>query len=617
MDSAYLAAGRDIDFVLWEQLRLEEKVLAHAKFQHCDRAMAADILHRTRDFACGVLGSLYQSSDREGCRLQPNGHVGLPTGFLEAWQVYQHNGWNMLAIPLEDGGLALPYPVTIAVQEMLYGANPAFMTLSGFCVPLFYLIRRFGGATLQALFCEKLARGQWSACLCMTEPAAGSDVGAIRTRVEPRQDGSYRLAGTKIFISAGSHDLAENIVYVVLARIAGAPPGTAGLSCFLVPRFRFDASGRIDGDNHVSCERLENKMGLHGCPTAELTFGSHGESVAYLLGDRPNRGLLQLLSMMNQARITTGVFALGMASSAYLHAARYACERVQGSDQRLSFSASAPRVRIVQHADVRRMLLEMKSTVEGCRAVVYKLAAYVCMTQLADVGESNAAGARGAGAMVDLLTPIAKAYVSDQAWRVAELAIQVHGGYGYTRDCPVEQYARDIKILSIWEGTNYLQAADLIRDKLGFGARPALLEALRDQIRGSLPDLVAAELQPLRRQLDAALDRIGETLSLTAEWSRKGRIDFVLSHATRILRMFAHVVLGWLLLEGAVIAQRALQRIAPGAGGGEFYAGKILSARFFFANLLPSVAADAAIIGGADFTVVETSPEVFAVGAGQ
>jgi acyl-CoA dehydrogenase len=604
----YVAAIRDIEFALWQQLAIETNLLTQVAYEHLDVVTVNDALKRTRDFALDVLGPLYQSSDREGAELLPDGKIRLPQGFEEAWRLYKDGGWAGLSIPQSEGGLGFPYVVSTAIQEMLYGANPAFMTLSGFCVPLYFLLKKYGRAELQAAICPSLATLDWTACLCMTEPDAGSDVGAIATRARPLNDDRYAITGTKHFISAGSHDLAANIVYVVLARIEGAPTGTAGLSCFLVPRYRIE-SEESGADNHVRCLRLENKMGMKGCPTAQMGFGEHGESFGYLLGEKPHRGLLQLRSMMNQARITTGVFALGMASSAYLLSASYAAQRVQGTNQRMAFSVSAPRVRIVEHADVRRMLLEMKCTVEGCRALLYKMAYYGSFIPAADAVEHPDSPPWRRRLLIELLTPVLKAYLSDQAWRISELAIQVHGGFGYLIDGLVEQYARDVKVLSIWEGTNYLQAADLLRDKLGFGKRLTQLDVLERQILDELADAMLPEFADLQQQLVTALARLRETLGNEWEWVRKGRVDVVLLHATRVLRMFAHVLLGWVLLEAACTAARARSSCAEGQELITFYEGKLLSVRFFFSHLMPMVELDASVIAHAETSLVDASTD--------
>ncbi|MDR2031413.1 MAG: acyl-CoA dehydrogenase [Azoarcus sp.] len=577
-------------FLLWDVFGLE----ADLHDSGPDRELTDRILDRAKDYAYDQLGVFYQAGDRQACRLS-NGQVRLPDGFEGLWASYRREGWGCIGLPENEGGLGLPYAVSMAVMEMFYGANPAFMTLSGFCLPLYYLLKRFGSHALQNDYCGPLLSNQWSACLCMTEPQAGSDVGAISTKATPLSgDGLYSIKGKKVFISAGSQELTENIVYVVLARIAGARPGTIGLSCFLVPRYRIG-----DGaDNGVRCLRLEEKMGFHACPTAELEFGQEGECVGHLLGEVPNRGLLQLLSMMNHARIATGIYALGMASSAYLNAAEYAAERLQGCHYRQVFNPVAPRVPIIEHADVRRMLFDMKTRVEGCRMLIYRLAVHLGRAQNLRAQGADAAQLAPHENLVNLLTPVVKAYVSDTAWHVADRAIQVHGGYGYTQDFPVEQYARDIKVLSIWEGTNHIQAVDLLRDKFGFGRSEVLSGLLAAHIRDFIKGNDSPIVGELGGQLESALSRLLDTLGRIYSLLRENRMEQALLHANTVLRMTAEVVLAWGHLESAAVAQDRLAA-APEAERA-FYEGKILGARYVFANDLPKVFMDAERIVRAD-----------------
>jgi acyl-CoA dehydrogenase len=617
--NVYRVDLRELEFVLFEQFRIDQDLLGRAPYQQFDADTTRQMMRLARDFAYQEMGPLYQSSDRDGCTLRADGTVRLPDGYQALWNKYIAAGWGAM------GTAGAPYVLGMPILEMFLGANPSFTCYSGFCGSLAEMIRTFGSVALQDMFCDKLATSAWSACMCITEPGAGSDVGNIGTRAVRQDDGSYLLQGGKIFISAGYHDLTENTVYAVLARVQGAPGGTLGLSCFVVPRYAVTADGGIGADNHVRCVRLEQKMGLHGCATAQLSFGDSGPCRAYLLGEKENIGLRQLFLMMNQARISTGIFGLGMASSAYLNAAEYAAGRVQGSGLRQSFNPRAPRLPIIEHHDVRRMLLEMKSKVEGCRALIYKLALHVSQAQaLRAVPAHTAACARDDAAtavalrrhdgLVNLLTPIVKAYASDQAWRVAELAIQVHGGYGYTSDYPVEQYARDIKILAIWEGTNYIQAADLVRDKLAMGKESTLLRLYEGEIRQSIA--AGADHGLLHHEFS----RLGEAMDVPcamhrrcAAWTAQGKMELAFAFATRFLESMAEVTLAWLLLDAAVIAARRLREI--GSAGAQddtpFYRGKILSAQFFVGNQLPMIHGRARSMEEADESVLQADAGIF------
>ncbi|WP_404364303.1 acyl-CoA dehydrogenase [Marinobacter sp.] len=606
--NAYKNDERDIQFLLWEQFDLESEILPACGI---DRSEVNAILTSAGKFAREKLGVHYQSADREGCRLKANNRVVLPESFPGLWQDYRESGWNELMLNEEDDDGHIPFVVVHAILEMFCGANPSFMMYMGFGVPVARLIELFGSPWLNRIFHRRLLTSEWSACFCVTEPQAGSDVGAVRTRATRQDDGTYLVEGEKIFITAGMHDLSENMVYLVIARTPDAPPGTTGLSCFLVPRFTIDEAGEITGDNHVTCTRLEDKMGLRACATAALSFGHTGPCVGYLLGERENAGLRQLLSLMNLARISTGIFGLSMASSAYLNAAHYASTRLQGTELRQSFNPKAQKVAIINHLDVRRMLLEMKSRVEGCRALVTKLSYHYSCARLMEAGRlpDDSEALRRHEGLANLLTPVVKAYVSDQAWRISEIAIQVYGGHGYIRDYPLEQYARDCKILSIWEGTNFIQSADLLRDKLAMGRDSKLFRLYLDDIGGFLaevPDAFAAERDALARALDA----LTTTHAMFGGWVRERDMDLVFATSTRFLEMMAETTLAWLLLEGAVIAQARLEG-QPGASDQAFYRGKVVSMRYFFRNILPGVSAKATILSARDESVREADASVF------
>nr|WP_256489575.1 acyl-CoA dehydrogenase [Pleionea sp. CnH1-48] len=454
----------------------------------------------------------------------------------------------------------------------------------------------------------------------MTEAEAGSDVGALRTKAIKQDNGSYRIEGEKIFISAGMHDLADNIAYIVLARPEGAPSGTAGLSCFVVPRFRLNEKGEPAESNGVHCVRLEEKMGLHGCATAHLEFGLQEPCYGYLLGDRENIGLFQLLNMMNLARIATGIYALGMASSAYLNAAEYASGRVQGADFRQAFNPRAAKVPIIQHVDVKRMLLEMKSKVEGCRALIVKLSFHQSMAMNIEFENAHDKDKKAPWreehfkhqGIVNLLTPIVKAYTSDQAWRIAELAMQVYGGHGYIADHPLEQYARDIKILSIWEGTNFMQSADLMRDKLAMGRDSKLLKLFHNEVSAFLDEhrgnnVLHSELLTLER----AVGTLVEAHALMGQWVKERKLEMIFGVSTRFLEMMAEVTISWLLLDGALIAQSAITASDVNDDEKAFYEGRILSAQFYIHNILPNVFSKYEIIKREDVSALESNSDTF------
>lgn len=611
MKNAFKADLRDANFVLWEQLRVDEQVLGAPGFESFDKAGLTELLMRARDFACQELGPLYQRGDEEGCRLT-DGQVHVPSGFANAWAKYVAEGWGRVGMPRAEGGDGVPYVNAIAAQELLAGANLALVSQGGFAFGACTLVRRFGSPRLQSIFCDKFAQNRWNACLCITEPQAGTDVGSITSSARPLGDGVFAIRAHKAMISAGSDDLVENQVYLLLARAAGSPPGTQGVSCFLVPKYRIGPDGEVCGDNFVRARHLEQKMGLRGSATAELAFGEDGECQGYLLGEL-NLGLSQLLVTMNQARMATGLMALGISSTAYINAAQYACDRVQGVDYRQLLNPLAPKVAIVAHADVRRMLLEMKCKVEGCRALIYRAALHQTKGSMAATkeGTANDAVTGRDDALVSLFAPIIKAYTTDQAWRVCELAIQVHGGRGYTKNVPLEQYARDIKVLSLWEGTNYVQAADLLVGRIGLGKRSPLLDVYVAEVGLLLDAVLPLAYRPLQERLRTALNALVDTHLLLSGLMQARRMELVLLNATRFLQMMANLTLGWLLLEAAVIAARKLEVLEPCDPNKAYYQGKEQSARFFFVNFLSTVVEDAARIAEEDTSALEVDVSVF------
>jgi hypothetical protein len=410
------------------------------------------------------------------------------------------------------------------------------------------------------------------------------------------------------------HQLTQNIAYIVLARVEGARSGTVGLSCFVVPKVDLKQQ-----DNGVKCLRLENKMGLNGCATSHLTFGAESPCFGYLLGERENVGLRQLMTMMNLARIATGIYALGMAASAYLNAAEYAKERIQGTDFKQSFNPKAKRVPIIAHVDVKRMLLEMKSKVEGCRALIVKLCFHQSMMTNIEIKQQNALLTTEQSeiqlyqhqSLVNLLTPIVKAYTSDQAFRITELAIQVYGGHGYIKDHPVEQYARDIKVLSLWEGTNFVQSADLFRDKLAMGRHSKLLALFEQNVMAFIEkNTHNPQFEKSINMLEKALFSLTDTHKLMGSWIKVQKMELIFAVSTRFLQMMAEVTVSWLLLDGAIIAQNAMQANISQSET-EFYQGKITSAQFYINNILPNVFSTADIIALEDESAINADITTF------
>lgn len=621
-DETYLVDMQELDFFLWEQFPEHQALLDAGPHQAWDRAAFERVLGHARSYA-HKLGQAYQDSDREGCTLLDDGTVRLPAAYQGLWDEFRANwvlGKAPDGIPDDADPIRPILPPMLAqlVYEMFMGSNPSFMTYGGFSRPASKILHRAGTPEQNAAYFHKLHTQEWDACFCSTEATAGSDVTAIQTVGTPVEGDLYSIVGEKRFISAGMHQLTDNTLYVVLGRVAGVPAQSFSLSCFLVPKYWIDADG-TRRSNHVECVRLEDKMGLNGCANTQLRFGQGGPTMGHLLGNRRNVGLLQLMPLMSEARMSTGLFAVGMASSAYHHALRYARQRVQGRPfDRVSDVKAAP-VTIVEHLDVQRMLLEMKSKVEGCRGMMGKMSLQYAR-QLANraLPQPDPKAEERAQRLIQFYVPLVKAYISDQAWRICELAIQVQGGVGYTKDSPVEQYARDVKVLSIWEGTNYIQSQDLLREKLSLGRDSRTIRWFCEDVEAFLDQADATGFEDEFGCVRAALADCVATLEVLAGIVKSGRLADVSQFTTRLLEMLAETCLGWVLLEAAVIARKALAATDLSAARREFYLGKLDSARFFIHNILPGVHHKAGIVRNHERSLVKAPSARFGfLGEGQ
>ncbi|HSX90201.1 MAG TPA: acyl-CoA dehydrogenase family protein, partial [Pseudomonas sp.] len=500
---SYQAPLRDMRFVLHELFDISG---------HCalldnglDRELIDGVLEEGARYAAGVVAPLNRNSDEQGVTLE-NGAVSTPAGFVEAYRQYVDNGWASMTGPSEYGGQALPQLLACNFHEMLMSALLSFRIYSGLTEGAVLALYKHGSDALKQAYLHKLVSGQWAGTMCLTEPQAGTDLALLRTRAEPQADGSYKVSGSKIFISGGEQDLSENIVHLVLARLPDAPAGVKGISLLLVPKFIANADGTPGARNALSCGAIEHKMGIKGAATCVMNFdGASG----WIVGE-PNQGLACMFTMMNDARFQVGLQGLGIGEAAFQGALGYARERLQS--RALSGAAEPHKVAdpIIVHPDVRRMLLTQKTLVEGSRM----LAAY-CARQLdLEHGHPDAAARKAAGKSAALLIPIVKAFFTDMGQEAASLAVQVYGGHGYIREWGIEQLMRDSRITQLYEGTNGIQALDYIRRKL-LGDGGAELSALQAEF-SQLCDQQAARpaLAELARTVQA---RLGEWRELSAE----------------------------------------------------------------------------------------------------
>ncbi len=589
---------RDMEFVLFEYLQLE-RLTSLERYADYDMDTLKMVVTEAARFMVEQIAPLNEAADVEGARRLDDDTVKYPEAFYGAYPRFVEAGWWAPYRSAEWGGMGLPEPVGFAVNEFLYSACPAFGLIPMLTTGCAHLVESFGTEELRAAYLEKMYTGQWGGTMCLTEPQAGSNVGASSTRAVPEGD-HYLIEGTKIFITNAEQDLTPNIVHAVLARIEGDPAGTRGLSLFLVPKVRLDDAGEPGEFNNVRCANIEEKMGIHGSPTCLMNFGDGGPCHGYLLGER-GKGMACMFQMMNEARIDTGMHGHSIAAAAYLAATDYARERGQGRSMLGLRSPDGGQDAIIGHPDVRRMVMEMRAYSEGMRVLLFFTAF------MEDLARSlpDAEEAQRAHDMVEALTPLCKAFATDQGFRVCELAVQTMGGYGYCREYRVEQYLRDVKIYSIVEGTNGIQALDLVGRKLrardGAAAR-ALLGRLGEGVA-----LVSEHgaLDELGRRLMEANKQLVE---VTGSLARGGADDplYPVINATPYCDMMSRVVVGVLLGEQAVVARKALDDLEAEAGCADdearrelrerddraaFYHNKIQTAHFYARRLLPRVAA--------------------------
>jgi alkylation response protein AidB-like acyl-CoA dehydrogenase len=597
------ADRRDVDFVLHEQLKLGE-LSKNEKFAEFNKKTIDLVVSEARNLAVKELSPIQIDGDREGARFE-NGKVTVPESFHKAWELFKEGEWLALSDSPDWGGQGMPVTLSLAANDFFIGSNFAFMIYPGLTHGAGRLIETFGTEKQKNLFLKKMFTGQWTGTMLLTEPESGSDLGLLTTSAVKNDDGTYSITGNKIFISSGDHDLAENIIHPVLARIEGAPKGTKGISLFLVPKIWVNEDGSLGQPNDVVCTGVEEKMGIHGNATCSLSLGSKGNCRGMLLGEE-NKGMRAMFQMMNEARLLVGLQGLACASTAYLYAVNYARQRIQGRHLLKTFDRNAPSVPIIQHPDIRRMLLTMKAYVEGMRSLLYYIGNCEDKFQISD---QEAQRARYQG-LIDLLIPIAKGYVTDKAFEVCSLGVQVYGGYGYIREYPMEQLLRDCRITLIYEGTNGIQAMDLLGRKLGMNQGQTVMDLL-----GEIQKTIAAaksisSLQDVAKKVEAAVNKLGEVAMHIGQTAMSEKVMHAFAHAYSFMEVCGDVVMGWLLLWRASIAA---QNLTNGAGKKDvaFYEGQIKSAEFFANSILPVTRGKMNVILTTNPAAIEISEDAF------
>jgi hypothetical protein len=568
---SYTPPLRDMRFVLFEVLEAERRLRELPPHADIDAATIDAVLEEGGKFCADVLFPLNQVGDRDGCTLD-NGEVRTPKGFKEAYRQFVDAGWPSLGCDPEYGGQGLPHVVHSAFMEMQMSANQAWSMYPGLSHGAYNALSAFGTPEQKKLYLPKLVTGAWTGTMCLTEAHCGTDLGLLKTRAEPNGDGSYSITGTKIFISSGEHDLAENIVHLVLARLPDAPGGTKGISLFVVPKFVPDAGGKVGARNGVKCGSLEHKMGIHGNATCVINLDN---AKGWMVG-QPNKGLAAMFVMMNSARLGVGMQSLGLAEVAYQNALAYAKDRLQGRSLTGPKAAGKPADPIIVHPDVRRMLLTQKAYVEAARAFTYWAGLAIDFEKKHPDEKRRKDNAD----LVALLTPVIKGFITDNGYECTTLAMQVLGGHGYIAEWGLEQHVRDARINMIYEGTNTIQALDLLgRKVLGDGGARLMKfgKVIQDVIQAHAGNAAMKEFtEPL-----ASLS--SEVQKLTMEIGQKAmkNPDEVGAAADPYLRLIGHLVFSFSWVYAAGVAMKKVD------SGDPFYRAKLKTARFYFSKLYP------------------------------
>lgn len=575
--SEYRAPIKDMSFVLNEMAGLG-RIAALPGCEDATPDLVEAILDEASKLAGEVLSPLNISGDREGARWK-DGEVKAASGFAEAYQQFIEGGWNGLAIDAEHGGQGLPKLVATPVHEMWKSANMAFSLCPMLTSGAIEALTLCGSDEVKAVFLEKMVEGKWTGTMNLTEPQAGSDLAAVRTLARPQADGTYRVHGQKIFITWGEHDMAENIVHLVLARLPDAPAGVKGISLFVVPKFFVNADGSLGERNDVRCVSIEHKLGIHASPTCVLAFGDQEGAVGYLVGEA-NRGLEYMFVMMNAARFAVGLEGVAISERAYQRAVAYARDRVQSAEVGVRGGSSVP---IIRHPDVRRMLMQMRAQTEAMRALAYGVAAAMDVAKRAE----DATERGQYQAFVELMIPVVKGWSTEVANEVTSLGVQVHGGMGFIEETGAAQHMRDARITAIYEGTTGIQANDLIGRKIAreggqtLGAVVAIIREVADRLgkaEGKHAETLKAMQQPLADAVEA-VSRCGIWLLENFSQSPKA------AHAAAVpfLMLFGTAAGGWQMARAALVAA---ERLDKGEGDTAFYQAKLSTALFYADHLL-------------------------------
>ncbi len=570
---------RDIEFVIYEQLGVQKLSKLHENFADFNKKTINLIISEAKNFAVKELLPANKEGDEQGCTLE-NGKVTTPDSFKRLYKIFNKGEWLAVTEDPEWGGQGMPKSVASAAAEYFNGANFSFMMYPGLTQGAGHLVDHFGTKEQKEIYLEKMYTGQWSGTMLLTEPEAGSDVGALTTKAVKNDDGTYAITGEKIFISGGEHDLAENIIHPVLARIEDAPEGTKGISLFLVPKFRVNEDGTLGEFNDVICTGIEHKLGIHGNSTCSLSLGSKGRCVGTLLGEE-NKGMRAMFLMMNEARILVGFQGFACATAAYMYALDYAKNRIQGKNILEFMNPDAKSVSIINHPDVRRQLMMMKVYVEGMRSLLYFVQYCSDMASHAPTEEEK----EKYDGFLEVLTPIAKGYVTDRAFEICSIGMQIYGGYGFIEEYPLSQLLRDCRITMIYEGTNGIQAMDLLGRKLGLKKGKPIMDLFEAMQKTIAEAKALPQLETLAVKVEEGTNKLAEVAIHMGQTALSEKVLNAFANAHPFQDATGDITMAWMLLWRASIAVKKLEKAKK--RDHSFYEGVIKSLQFFVDTQLP------------------------------
>ncbi len=608
-----LVDSRDVRFTLFEMLELE-KLNRFERFQDFDRSVYEDTLNLAEKIAIDQFYASNAEGDKTGLQFNAKtNEVKVPESFHKAFKAHTEAGFHTLSFTPEEYGVGMPSVVSMAAAEYFNAGNTSLTMYCGSITGAMHIIAAHGTKEIKETYLPKMATGEWGGTMCLTEPSAGSDLGALKSKAVKQADGTYLITGQKIFISNGENDMVANIIHPVLARIEGDPEGTKGISIFVVPKFLVNKDGSLGARNDMACTGIEHKMGLKGNATSSLSFGENGKCVGYLLG-KEREGMKIMFLLMNAARIHTGVQAEALSSAAYMHAVTYARNRVQGEAM-----PKGPKSPIIEHIDVKRMLLYMKSTVEAMRSLCLFLAIHEDIMHTSPDAEE----AKEATAIVEILTPIVKAGISDAGWLVTAEAMQVYGGYGYCQEYPVEQYARDCKVLSIYEGTNGIQSLDLQMRKILMNPQQYNLAILKKRMTETIAKAKGIVDDKYITPVERGLQKFDEIITMMTTQLMEGKIAALFANSTPLQQAMFPLISAWLHLWSLTITIPKMKALVGDAKGADrkklladndeaaYYSGRVLSAQFYIASEFPKFFGKVECIMNNDISAIVASSDIF------